>query len=182
MLDEFVALTAYNHWYPVGLLRGSRRQRPPQPRAPRRGRAWKKNDGCFVEQKNYSVVRRAVRYACYQGPAALRPLNELYAELRLHTNFLQPVMKLLRKERHGAKVNKTYDEPTTPCRRLLSASALDADAKRRLQSQYWQMNNRPFPSGPATDAWRTGGCCARRKARHKIGEWGASNRNAGTKT
>ena len=42
-----------------------------------RGRAWKKNDGCFVEQKNYSVVRRAVGYARYEGGAHLRLLNEL---------------------------------------------------------------------------------------------------------
>ena len=30
-----------------------------------RGRAGKKNDGCFVEQKNYSVVRRAVGYPAH---------------------------------------------------------------------------------------------------------------------
>jgi hypothetical protein len=105
-----------------------------------RGRAWKKNDGCFVEQKNYSVVRRAVGYARYQGPAALRLLNELYAELRLHTNFFQPVMKLLHKERRGAKVKKTYDRPTTPYRRLLASSVLDRHAKRRLREQYRQLN------------------------------------------
>src|ERR1700693_4025269 len=29
-----------------------------------RGRAYKNNDGCFVEQKNYSVVRRAVGLRC----------------------------------------------------------------------------------------------------------------------
>jgi hypothetical protein len=105
-----------------------------------RGRAWKKNDGCFVEQKNYSVVRRAVGYARYQGPEALRLLNELYSQLRLHTNFFQPVMKLLRKERRGATVKKTYDRPTTPYRRLLSSAGLDQQAKRRLREQYRQLN------------------------------------------
>lgn len=44
-----------------------------------RGRAWKKNDGCFVGQKNYSVVRRAVGYARYDSPAQQRLLNTLYA-------------------------------------------------------------------------------------------------------
>ena len=63
-----------------------------------RGRAWKKNDGCFVEQKNYSVVRRAVGYARYEGSGPLRLLNELYAHLRLYGNFFQPVMKLIRKD------------------------------------------------------------------------------------
>jgi len=81
-----------------------------------RGRAWKKNDGCFVEQKNYSVVRRAVGYARYEGQGAVRLLNALYRELRLYSNFFQPVMRLLRKERSGAKVKKTYDRPRTPLR------------------------------------------------------------------
>jgi hypothetical protein len=105
-----------------------------------RGRAWRKNDGCFVEQKNYSVVRRALGYARYEGSAQLRLLNELYAELRLYTNFFQPVMKLLRKERRGAKVKKTYDRPRTPCQRLLDSPALSTHAKQRLRAQYAVLN------------------------------------------
>jgi hypothetical protein len=105
-----------------------------------RGRAWKKNDGCFVEQKNYSVVRRAVGYARYEGSAQLRLLNELYAHLRLYTNFFQPVMKLIRKERVGAKVKKTYDRPCTPYQRLASSSALSKHAKQQLRAQYASLN------------------------------------------
>jgi len=105
-----------------------------------RGRAWKKNDGCFVEQKNYSVVRRAVGYARYEGSAQRRLLNALYGELRLYTNFFQPVMKLVRKERFGAKVKKTYDRPRTPYARLLASSALQPQAKRELRTQYADLN------------------------------------------
>ena len=105
-----------------------------------RGRAWKKNDGCFVEQKNYSVVRRAVGYARYEGSAQLRLLNELYAHLRLYSNFFQPVMKLIGKERTGAKVKKTYDRPRTPYQRLLDSSALSKPAKQHLRSQYAGLN------------------------------------------
>jgi hypothetical protein len=105
-----------------------------------RGRAWKKNDGCFVEQKNYSVVRRAVGYARYEGSAHVRLLNELYAELRLYTNFFQPVMKLLSKERTGAKVKKTYDRPRTPYQRLCDSTALSRYAKRQLRTQYVSLN------------------------------------------
>ena len=105
-----------------------------------RGRAWKKNDGCFVEQKNYSVVRRAVGYARYDGHKALRLLNALYAQLRLYTNFFQPVMKLVAKQRIGAKVKKTYDWPSTPCQRLLRSQALSVSAKRELRAQYAALN------------------------------------------
>jgi hypothetical protein len=105
-----------------------------------RGRAWKKNDGCFVEQKNYSVVRRAVGYARYEGRAHVRLLNELYAQLRLYTNFFQPVMKLLTKERTGAKVKKTYDRPRTPYQRLCGSTALSKHAKQQLRAQYATLN------------------------------------------
>ena len=49
-----------------------------------RGRSGKKNDGCFVEQKNYSVVRRAMGYARYDAAAQMRLLNELSRHLRLY--------------------------------------------------------------------------------------------------
>jgi hypothetical protein len=105
-----------------------------------RGRAWKKNDGCFVEQKNYTVVRRAVGYARYESHSAVRLLNALYGQLRLYTNFFQPVMKLIAKERIGAKVKKTYDRPRTPYQRLLRSRALNASAKRTLRAQYATLN------------------------------------------
>lgn len=105
-----------------------------------RGRAGKKNDGCFVEQKNYSVVRRAVGYARYDSPTQQRLLNTLYAHLRLYTNYFQPVMKLLSKERIGAKVKKTYDDPQTPYRRLLSAPGTTETMRQRLQAEYDTLN------------------------------------------
>jgi hypothetical protein len=105
-----------------------------------RGRAGKKNDGCFVEQKNYSVVRRAVGYARYDSPAQQRLLNTLYAQLRLYTNYFQPVMKLVSKERIGAKVKKTYDTPQTPYRRLLAAPSITQQTRQRLQAEYATLN------------------------------------------
>jgi hypothetical protein len=105
-----------------------------------RGRAWKKNDGCFVEQKNYSVVRRAVGYARYDTPGQLKLLNELYRHLRLYTNYFQPVMKLVSKERSGAKVKKTYDRPQTPYQRLLASTTTSKAIRKRLQIEYATLN------------------------------------------
>ena len=42
-----------------------------------RSRPCRKNDNCFVEQKNYSVVRRSVGYARYDSQAELELLNQL---------------------------------------------------------------------------------------------------------
>src|SRR3989338_8000070 len=105
-----------------------------------RGRSGRKNDGCFVEQKNYSVVRRAVGYARYDSAAQLRLLNELYGHLRLYTNYFQPVMKLKSKERNGAKVKKKYDEPKTPYQRLMAMPEISTEAKRRLKAEYATLN------------------------------------------
>jgi len=105
-----------------------------------RGRSGKKNDGCFVEQKNYSVVRRAVGYARYDSLAQLRLLNQLYGYLRLYTNYFQPVMKLLSKERNGAKIKKKYDEPKTPYQRLVDMPGISKKTKQRLKSEYATLN------------------------------------------
>ncbi|BAL80273.1 hypothetical protein [Caldisericum exile] len=84
-----------------------------------RARPYRKNDNCFVEQKNYSVVRRAVGYIRYDTDEELKIMNELYNTLRLYTNFFLPSMKLKEKTRIGSKVLKKYDKPKTPYQRIL---------------------------------------------------------------
>ena len=78
-----------------------------------RSRPYRKNDSCFVEQKNWSVIRRAVGYGRYDTDKELNILNELYSYLRLYVSFFQPVRKLIKKERIGSKITKTYDEAKT---------------------------------------------------------------------
>ena len=105
-----------------------------------RSRPYRKNDNCFVEQKNYSIVRRAVGYQRYDTELQLQLLNELYATLRLYTNFFQPSMKLQSKERVGSKVSKRYDRAQTPYQRVLAASAVSTAAKERLRAKYEVLN------------------------------------------
>ena len=105
-----------------------------------RGRPYKKNDNCYVEQKNYSVVRRAVGYSRHETKEELHTLNKLYAYLRLYINYFQPVMKLQKKERIGSKVKKYYDQPLTPYRRVLQSPSVSDASKRRLRREYSQLN------------------------------------------
>ena len=105
-----------------------------------RSRPYRKNDSCFVEQKNYSVVRRAVGYQRCDTEAQLRLLNQLYEPLDLYTNFFQPSMKLKSKERHGARVQKKYDEARTPYQRLLDSSCIKEETKRQLRARYRTLN------------------------------------------
>ncbi len=105
-----------------------------------RSRPYRKNDSCFVEQKNYSVVRRAVGYQRFDTDAQLRLLNQLYESLDLYTNFFQPSMKLQSKERHGARVKKRYDKARTPYQRLLDSSFLKEETKQQLREGHHALN------------------------------------------
>jgi hypothetical protein len=105
-----------------------------------RNRPYWKNDSCFVEQKNYSVIRRAVGYSRYDTDNELNILNELYGYLRLYVNFFQPVRKLIKKERIGSKVIKRYDETKTPYPRVLASSNIKDEIKMKLKSQYAMLN------------------------------------------
>lgn len=105
-----------------------------------RTRPYRKNDNCYVEQKNYSVVRRAVGYQRFDTDKEGLLLNQLYDTLRLYTNFFQPVMKLKSKERRGSQIKKLYDAPRTPYQRVLDSAQVSDDDKERLRQQYQQLN------------------------------------------
>ncbi len=105
-----------------------------------RGRAYKKNDGCYVEQKNYSVVRRAVGYARYDTEEEIDLLNALYSHLRLYTNYFQPTMKLIEKVRTGARVKKRYDRPKTPYQRVLDCLDISSERKEAVREIYQSLD------------------------------------------
>lgn len=84
-----------------------------------RGRSSHKNDQAFVEQKNWTVVRRNVGYFRYDTPTELAFLNQLWPLVSLQVNLFLPQQKLLSKTRTGAVVRKKHDPATTPLRRLL---------------------------------------------------------------
>ncbi len=73
-----------------------------------RARPSRKNDSCYVEQKNWSVVRKTLGYSRYDAEEQMVVLNRINDVLRLYTNYFQPVMVLQHKERQGSKTKKTY--------------------------------------------------------------------------
>ncbi len=105
-----------------------------------RGRAYRKNDSCYIGQKNWSVIRQHTGYLRYDTDRELQVLRELYTHLRLVVNFFQPSTKLLEKTREGAKVRKRYDQARTPHQRALAPSDVPLPAKRRLAKQYETLN------------------------------------------
>jgi hypothetical protein len=105
-----------------------------------RSRACKKNDNCYVEQKNWSIVRRQVGYARYESQAACQCLNDLYLVVHDYVNFFMPSMKLVEKVRDGARVRKRYDKAQTPYQRVLASPEIDRATKRRLKARYAKLN------------------------------------------
>jgi hypothetical protein len=99
-----------------------------------RSRPYRKNDGCFVEQKNNSVVRRSVGYARFDSPQALDALNALYERLRLLVNFVYPCVKLTSKTREGSRVIRTYDRPMAPFQRVMAHPAITDATKAHLMT------------------------------------------------
>jgi len=105
-----------------------------------RGRPYRKNDTCHVEEKNWSVVRRNVGYARFDTEAAHAVLNALYRDLRDYVNFFLPCMKLKEKVRVGARVTRRYDKAKTPYQRVLDSAQVRATVKRQLRVRRAQLN------------------------------------------
>ena len=105
-----------------------------------RSRPYHKNDSCYVEQKNYSIVRTAVGYARYDTEAELLLLRPLYQALGPLTNFFVPVMKLQSKTRNGSKVSKTYDMPQTPVQRVLAHPETEPRTAARVKRLHRTLN------------------------------------------
>ena len=105
-----------------------------------RSRPYRKNDNCFVEEKNYTLVRRAVGYMRHDTPEELKILNRLYYYVCLRSNYFLPTMKLTSKQRIGSKVVKHYNLPETPYQRLLGSDDVPDHAKQQLKRKYKELN------------------------------------------
>lgn len=108
-----------------------------------RSRPYKKNDNCYVEQKNYTHVRELFGYDRLEDPELVATMNDIYENCWLPLqNFFIPSFKLKEKIRVGAKIRKKYDSPQTPYQRLMQSPALSMEHKQRLQERKLQLN--PF--------------------------------------
>jgi len=95
-----------------------------------RSRPSKKNDNCYVEHKNWTMVRKTVGYLRYETEDELLLLNQLHFLLRLDTHFFPPVTKLVFKD----------DESKTPLRRVIGSPLIDNSMKQALQDQYEELH------------------------------------------
>jgi len=106
-----------------------------------RSRPYKKNDNCFVEQKNSTHIRREVGFLRYDTETELKILSDLYQnELKLYKNFFQPIIKLVFKTRIKGKIKKRYDKAMTPYRRLIESNRVSQEQKQKMTELYESLN------------------------------------------
>lgn len=99
-----------------------------------RSRAYRKNDNCFVEQKNSQHVRKVVGYVRYDTQKEIDILNSLYRnELRLYKNFFQPVMRLDTKTRDKGHIYRRYQKAKTPYQWLIESDQVPEQTKEQLK-------------------------------------------------
>ncbi len=107
-----------------------------------RSRPDRSNDNAYVEQKNYTHIRRWLGYRRYATQEQLRLINNLYRnELRLFNNFFRPVMKIISKEKVNNSVcKKKYDLAQTSYQRLINSNQISTGKKKELEKLYLSLN------------------------------------------
>ncbi|ORX07554.1 integrase [Mycobacterium triplex] len=105
-----------------------------------RSRPGNKNDGCHVEQKNWTVVRTVVGYYRYDTASELLLLNEIWHLQSMLTNYFHPQQKLISKVRTGAKVSKKHDKATTPFHRAIDHPIMTVERTVALKRTYSLIN------------------------------------------
>jgi hypothetical protein len=102
-----------------------------------RSRAYRKNDNCFVEQKNFSCVRNFVGYYRFSETAGRDALADVYRSLCPLLNFFIPTIKLMSKKRVGSRIKKVYDTKVlSPYQRLMASPDLSDEAKAELDRRF----------------------------------------------
>lgn len=106
-----------------------------------RSRPYKKNDNCFIEQKNSKNVRQVVGHVRYDTRREQLILNDIYQnELRLYKNFFQTVMRLETKERNKGHIYRKYQEAQTPYQYLMNNPNTPKEVKQKLKTKYESLN------------------------------------------
>ncbi len=109
----------------------------------KRGRPYKKNDQCHVEQKNYTHVRQLFGYHRIDKKELIHLMNDIYGnEWSKLQNYFMPQMKLKRKTRIGSKYKREYTAPLTPYERIICEPTISAEVKLKMKKEYETLN--PF--------------------------------------
>jgi hypothetical protein len=106
-----------------------------------RSRPNRKNDNCFVEERNGHVVRRWVGYSRLDAREVVDALNAVYDVLTPYLNHFVASRRIVSKERVGAQW-KVKREPMakTPYQRVLERNDVDEKVKMKLRNMHETLN------------------------------------------
>lgn len=108
-----------------------------------RSRPYKKNDNCYVEQKNFTHTRELFGYQRFDDKDLVRLMNDIYDNYwNPLLNFFIPTFKIKEKVRIGGKIKKKYGKLKTPYQRLMESNELTEDQKIKLSEAKIRLN--PF--------------------------------------
>lgn len=108
-----------------------------------RSRPNKKNDNCFVEERNGHIVRRWVGYARFDVREVVDALNALYDVLTPYINHFVASCRTVTKEKVGARWKITREKISrTPYERVLQRSDVSEKLKIQLRQEHERLN--PF--------------------------------------
>lgn len=106
-----------------------------------RSRPNRKNDNCFVEERNGYIVRKWVGYARFENENLVDALNQLYDSLTPYLNYFIASKRIVSKERIGAKWKITRERKSlTPYERVMARKDVSDETKEKLEVEYEKLN------------------------------------------
>ena len=102
---------------------------------------------------NYNIQQTYLSAGPINHPELVEPINRLYEAANMLSNFFCATRRLIVKERRGARYYKRYDEPATPCERVLAAAHLYPFQEAALITQSTAMD--PYQLRTFIDVQRT---------------------------
>lgn len=105
-----------------------------------RSRPGKKNDNCYVEERNGHVIRKYLGYTRIDCRDVVVVMNELYDVLGPYLNHFVPSRRTKEKVRLGSKYKRTYEKAQTAYQRALAHPAISEVVKVRLRKEHAQLN------------------------------------------
>jgi len=106
-----------------------------------RSRPYKKNDNCFVEERNGHVVRAYVGYERLDVPRTVNALNDLYDVLTPFLNHFIASRRIVSKERVGARWKVTRENISkTPYQRVLERDDVSEEVKNKLRTEHAKLD------------------------------------------
>jgi hypothetical protein len=106
-----------------------------------RSRPNRKNDNCFVEERNGHIVRKWLGYARLDDERLVAPLNELYDVLTPYLNHFIASRRVISKERIGSKWKVSREKTSlTPYQRVMARADVGEEVKMKLKAEHDRLN------------------------------------------